>query len=125
MIPVIDFQSKTVLDEIREAYTTVGFAVFTDTLQNKDQQTMKIWFDLMKGFFEQDQETKNKYSYQAENNLGYSIMGAENVDPTAPKDMKESFNYNNSRMPNELWPTDLKQLRYRLLTLQIDLHYKY
>ena len=107
MIPVIDFQSKTVLDEIREAYTTVGFAVFTDTLQNKDQQTMKIWFDLMKGFFEQDQETKNKYSYQAENNLGYSIMGAENVDPTAPKDMKESFNYNNSRMPNELWPTEI------------------
>jgi hypothetical protein len=26
-------------------------------------------------------------------------MGAENVDPTAPKDMKESFNYNNTRMP--------------------------
>jgi len=111
MIPVIDFQSKTVLDEIREAYTTVGFAVFTDTLQNKDQQTMKIWFDLMKGFFEQDQETKNKYSYQAENNLGYSIMGAENVDPTAPKDMKESFNYNNSRMPNGLWPTEINEFK--------------
>ena len=31
-------------------------------------------------------------------------MGAENVDPTAPKDMKESFNYNNTRMPDELWP---------------------
>ena len=31
-------------------------------------------------------------------------MGAENVDPTAPKDMKESFNYNNTRMPKELWP---------------------
>ena len=31
-------------------------------------------------------------------------MGAENVDPTAPKDMKESFNYNNLRMPDELWP---------------------
>ena len=107
MIPVIDFQSKTVLEEIREAYTTVGFAVFTNTLQNKDQQTMKIWFDLMKGFFEQDQETKNKYKYQAENNLGYSIVGAENVDPTAPKDMKESFNYNNSRMPEELWPTGI------------------
>jgi len=31
-------------------------------------------------------------------------MGAENVDPTAPKDLKESFNYNNTRMPNHLWP---------------------
>ena len=107
MIPVIDFQSKTVLEEIREAYTTVGFAVFTDALNTKDQDTMKSWWNLMQGFFEQDQETKNKYSYQAENNLGYSIVGAENVDPTAPKDMKESFNYNNSRMPEELWPTGI------------------
>ena len=107
MIPVIDFTSETVLDEIREAYTTVGFAVFTNALTERDQDTMKVWWQLMKGFFEQDQETKNKYKYQAENNLGYSIVGAENVDPTAPKDMKESFNYNNKRMPDELWPTGI------------------
>ena len=107
MIPVIDFKSETVLDEIREAYTTVGFAVFENALSDKDQNTMKSWWNLMQGFFEQDQETKNKYKYQSENNLGYSIVGAENVDPTAPKDMKESFNYNNSRMPEELWPTGI------------------
>ena len=107
MIPVIDFKSETVLDEIREAYTTVGFAVFQNALSDKDQNTMKSWWNLMQGFFEQDQETKNKYKYQSENNLGYSIVGAENVDPTAPKDMKESFNYNNSRMPEELWPTGI------------------
>jgi len=105
MIPVIDFKSETLLEEIRKAYTTVGFAVFINTLNNKDQTTMNVWFDLMKEFFKQDLEQKNKYKYQAENNLGYSVMGAENVDPSAPKDMKESFNYNNSRMPNELWPT--------------------
>ena len=58
----------------------------------------------MKDFFELPLETKQKYSYRKENNLGYSVMGAENVDPTAPKDMKESFNYNNTRMPDELWP---------------------
>jgi len=52
MIPVIDFTSETVLDEIREAYTTVGFAVFTDTLSRKDQDTMKEWWKLMQGFFE-------------------------------------------------------------------------
>ena len=107
MIPVIDFQSKTVLDEIREAYTTMGFAVFTNALPEQDQNTMRTWWELMQGFFELDQDTKNKYQYQAENNLGYSIVGAENVDPTAPKDMKESFNYNNSRMPEELWPTGI------------------
>ena len=65
---------------------------------------MDNWFKTMKDFFELPLETKQKYSYRKENNLGYSVMGAENVDPTAPKDMKESFNYNNLRMPDELWP---------------------
>ena len=109
MIPVIDFKSETVLDEIREAYTTVGFAVFTNTLSLKDQVAMSVWFEDMKKFFKLPLDTKKKYSYQAETNLGYSVMGAENVDPTAPTDMKESFNYNNTRMDESLWPTEINQ----------------
>ena len=119
MIPVIDFQSNTVLEEIREAYTTVGFAVFTNTLNLKDQQTMNHWFDYMTQFFELDLAIKKKYSYQAENNLGYSVMGAENVDPTAPKDMKESFNYNNTRMPEALWPEEIDLRTTGLETIRI------
>lgn len=111
MIPIIDYNSKNILDEIEKAYTTVGFAVFQHALNDKDQDTMKQWWSVMKGFFEQKQETKNEYKYQAENNLGYSIVGAENVDPTAPKDMKESFNYNNTRMPDELWPTGIENFK--------------
>ena len=119
MIPVIDFTCESVLEEIREAYTTVGFAVFTNTLNKQDQQTMHHWFDYMKQFFELDLDTKKKYSYQAENNLGYSVMGAENVDPTAPKDMKESFNYNNTRMPDELWPEEVDLRTTGLETIRI------
>ncbi len=107
MIPVIDFTSESVLDEIREAYTTVGFAVFTNSLNKQDQTDMTAWWKLMQDFFDIDAETKQKYKYQKENNLGYSMVGDENVDPTAPKDIKESFNYNNSRMPEELWPTGI------------------
>lgn len=119
MIPVIDFKSKTVLEEIREAYTTVGFAVFTNCLSEADSQTMIYWFQQMKSFFQLQLEIKKKYSYQAENNLGYSIMGAENVDPTAPKDMKESFNYNNTRMPDSLWPTEVGIRKTALQTIDI------
>lgn len=108
MIPVIDFNSETVLDEIREAYTSVGFAVFTNTLSNYDQIIMHIWFEDMKKFFQLPLDTKKKYSYQPETNLGYSVMGAENVDPTAPTDMKESFNYNNTRMDKSLWPSEIE-----------------
>ena len=107
MIPVIDFTSESVLEEIREAYTTVGFAVFTNALNKQDQTDMTVWWKLMQDFFDIDAETKQKYKYQKENNLGYSMVGDENVDPTAPKDIKESFNYNNSRMPEELWPTGI------------------
>lgn len=104
MIPIIDFNDPNHLKHIEEAYTTVGFAVFKNTLSPQDRTKLNYWFIAMKQFFDLPLETKKLYSYQAENNLGYSIMGAENVDPTAPKDMKESFNFNNTRMPDKLWP---------------------
>ena len=107
MIPVIDFKSETVLDEIREAYTTVGFAVFTNALMDSQKTTMRHWFDYSKKFFELDLETKQKYAYDPETNLGYSMVGHENVDPTAPKDIKESFNYNDTRMLESLWPEEI------------------
>lgn len=104
MIPVIDFKSETVLDEIREAYTTVGFAVFSNALDEADNAKMSRWHKKMQEFFALPIETKKQYPYDPETNLGYSMVGDENVDPTAPKDLKESFNYNNMRMPNRLWP---------------------
>ncbi len=107
MIPVIDFREAKLLEKIREAYTTVGFAVFTNSLLPNDEKIMNEWFEQMKSFFQLDLKVKKQYSYDAETNLGYSVWGAENVDPTAPKDMKESFNYNNTRMPETLWPKEL------------------
>ena len=104
MIPVIDFKSETVLDEIREAYTTVGFAVFSNALDEADSAKMNRWHKKMQEFFALPVETKKQYPYDPETNLGYSMVGDENVDPTAPKDLKESFNYNDMRMPNHLWP---------------------
>jgi isopenicillin N synthase-like dioxygenase len=103
-IPIIDFDDPNHLKHIEEAYTTVGFAVFKNCLSVKERTTLNYWFVAMKQFFDLSLETKKLYSYQTENNLGYSIMGAENVDPTAPKDMKESFNFNDTRMPDKLWP---------------------
>ena len=105
MIPIIDFKESNVLSQIENAYTTVGFAVFTNALSNTEQTDMNCWFDGMKSFFALDMETKMKYPYESDTNLGYSKVGDENVDPTAPKDMKESFNYNNTRMGKHLWPT--------------------
>ena len=111
MIPVIDLKAKDALDQIRKAYTTVGFAVFTNCLSKKEQSDMNCWFDEMKQFFALDHDTKMKYPYEGDTNLGYSMVGDENVDPTAPKDLKESFNYNNMRMSDKLWPTGLPDFK--------------
>lgn len=107
MIPIIDLKSESALQQIEDAYTSIGFAVFTNHFDYADQAVYTKWFQQMKQFFELDQETKLKYPYEGDTNLGYSVMGAENVDPTAPKDMKESFNYNADRMPEHLWPKEV------------------
>ena len=104
MIPVIDLQAQDALDRIDEAYSTVGFAVFTNALDEQDSSNMKAWQQQMRSFFDLPLETKQQYPYEGDTNLGYSMVGDENVDPTAPKDIKESFNYNDTRMPDHLWP---------------------
>ena len=115
MIPVIDLNNPHALQHIEDAYTTVGFAVFTNALDDDEQHDMDNWQQEMKAFFDLDLETKKQYPYEGDTNLGYGIMGDENVDPTAPKDMKESFNYNNTRMNEKLWPTELPKFKQSAL----------
>jgi isopenicillin N synthase-like dioxygenase len=115
MIPIIDLSSPLALRQIEDAYTTVGFAVFTNALSDKENTDMKCWQEEMKAFFALPNETKQSYPYEGETNLGYSMVGDENVDPTAPKDLKESYNYTNHRMPENLWPTELNGFKANAL----------
>ena len=119
MIPVIDLTAKDALDRIDEAYTSVGFAVFTNALDTEDQSSMRSWFDQAKKFFALGLDEKKKLAYQSENNLGYNVIGSEHVDPNAPSDIKESFNYNNTRMPDELWPNGPYFKDYALRSIRI------
>eukprot|EP00758_Cryptobia_borreli_P015639 Tbor_TRINITY_DN6042_c2_g4::TRINITY_DN6042_c2_g4_i9::g.10657::m.10657 len=111
MIPVIDLESPDALHQIRDAYTTVGFAVFRNCLSANEQNDMKCWFEEKKRFFALSHDTKMQYRYEPDTNLGYCKVGDENVDPTAPKDIKESFNYNNTRMGEHLWPKDMPDFK--------------
>ena len=54
MIPVIDLNSSNALQLIEDAYTTVGFAVFINAFDTKQQHVFDLWFDQMKAFFELD-----------------------------------------------------------------------
>ena len=110
MIPVIDFKGPNVLNKIEEAYTSVGFAVFTNCLTSCEQTSMESWSKIMKEFFNLPLEKKMQYAYEGvESNVGYTMWLKENVDPNAPKDMKESFNYHNKRTTN--WPNEIENFK--------------
>jgi len=119
MIPVIDLKAQDALDRIDEAYTSVGFAVFTNSLDYEDQVTMNALFEQAQSFFNLGMSKKKELTYQSKNNLGYSLIGAEHVDPNAPSDIKESYNYNNTRMPEELWPKNKYFKDYALRSIKI------
>ena len=85
------FTSTRRFRSIDEAIATVGSAVFTNALGEQESTFMHTWFEDMKRFFELPLETKKQYPYEGDTNLGYSIMGAENVDPRSQKTLHESI----------------------------------
>ena len=70
---------------------------------------MSQWHQMAQRFFELPLETKQKYPYSGvDTNLGYTGWETENVDPSAPGDMKESYNYSHHyRMIDRLWPDEI------------------
>ena len=82
-IPVIDFgeMDLAVSRKMHKAFTTVGFAVFTN-VYDRWLTDFDIWSDLVKQFFDLPKETKDKYKYSGvQQNLGYSEMGSEWLHP--------------------------------------------
>lgn len=63
-----------------------------------------------KRFFDRNSEFKKQFAFNQELNFGYHGVGKEGLDPSKPKDQKESFTMRDvSRLSEqkELWPSDL------------------
>ena len=92
-IPIIDFRSKDCVNQMYDAYTTVGFAVFTHVYDEWLEDFTK-WKILMEEFFLLPTDVKklNTYSGVTEN-LGYNWLEEERLTPTMPGDLKESYNW--------------------------------
>ena len=112
MIPIIDFHSKTVEQQMYVAYTTCGFAVFTNVY---DEWLLEFrdWRHLMEEFFNLPVDIKQQYAYSGvTENIGYNWLEEERLTPTMPGDLKESYNWvSPDRMQEQYWPKEIPEFK--------------
>ena len=112
MIPIIDFHSKTVEQQMYVAYTTCGFAVFTN-VYDEWLSEFRDWRHLMEEFFNLPVDIKQQYAYSGvTENIGYNWLEEERLTPTMPGDLKESYNWvSPDRMQEQYWPTEIPDFK--------------
>ncbi len=113
MIPIIDIKSNSKIKEAKKAFTDLGFAIFVNHFSQEQNDLLKDWFLLTKMFFSLPEKTKIKYMLKDSNiNVGYDKFKLENVNISAPGDLKESFNLSsNYQMLEKLWPVEIKNFK--------------
>jgi isopenicillin N synthase-like dioxygenase len=110
-IPIIDFRSQDCVEQMYEAYTTCGFAVFTH-VYDEWIPDFRNWEEQMDLFFSLPRDEKKLHDYSGvEENLGYSELENERLTPDSPGDIKESYNWvSPDRMQDKYWPIDRNKL---------------
>lgn len=107
-LPVIDFLgSAQPGNAIDHSLRELGFMQLTQLGINP--QRVRDVFAASHAFFTGPQTLKDSCRYRsAEENFGYQGMLAENLDPNAPADLKETFTMRNilaKPLPDERWPS--------------------
>jgi isopenicillin N synthase-like dioxygenase len=112
MIPIISFKDKNIVDKMRRAYMSVGFAVFTD-VYDEWLPEFKDWLHLLQAFFALPLEVKQKYLYtKVSENVGYNYIAQERLSPDHPGDLKESYNWMvDPNMPEHFWPIEIPEFK--------------
>ena len=127
-IPVVDFSSfnpgdyaglEALAAEIDRALSGVGFMAVRHL--GIDGELLRQVFEASRTFFASDESQKLGSAYRsASENFGYQGVGQENLDPSAPADLKETFTMRNvlKRPPDDArWPDgvfrDLMRTFYR------------
>jgi len=121
MVPVIDFRGKNVEKQMYDAYTTVGFAVFTNVF-NSFISEFEDWFQVAQEFFNLPLEVRRKYQYSGvKENIGYSWLEEGQAHPQRPGDLKESYNWvSPDRMQEKYWPREFGTPRFKPLAQKIE-----
>lgn len=117
-IPVIDFAGMLedsadlrmqVAQEVDRCARKVGFMYLKNF--GIAPETIEAAKSTARRFFAQSLEAKEQYAYNQELNFGYHGIGKEALDPTKPKDLKETFTMRNAPALKDpsAWPSTLYQ----------------
>ncbi len=107
-IQSIDFsQPRDILQrQVNDAFANIGFMLAHNI--GIDADLLERVYQASHTFFARTQAQKDAYVYRsAAENFGYQGMQQENLDPTAPADLKETFtmrNIMNRPLADERWP---------------------
>ncbi|RTZ78906.1 MAG: hypothetical protein DSY98_06640, partial [SAR324 cluster bacterium] len=121
MVPIIDFRSSTVEKQMHAAYTTCGFAVFTNVFDSWLSEFLD-WQQLVEEFFNLSDVKKTKYSYSGvTDNLGYSGITEERLTPNKPGDLKEAFNWKSpDKMKDQYWPEEIPEFKLAYIETSME-----
>ena len=121
-IPIIDFRSEdSCIEEMYKAYSTCGFAVFTNVYDEWISE-FRDWKVLMEEFFQLPLDVKQQYAYSGvKENIGYNWLEEERLTPTMPGDLKESYNWvSPDRMQEKYWPREFGTPRFKPFAQKIE-----
>ena len=121
-IPIIDFRSEdSCIEEMYKAYSTCGFAVFTNVYDEWISE-FEDWKVLMEEFFQLPLDVKQQYAYSGvKENIGYNWLEEERLTPTMPGDLKESYNWvSPDRMQEKYWPREFGTPRFKPMAQKIE-----
>jgi len=121
-IPIIDWRFEDdCIEEMYVAYTTCGFAVFTNVYNNWLSE-FSDWKVLMEEFFQLPLDVKQQYAYSGvKENIGYNWLEEERLTPTMPGDLKESYNWvSPDRMQEKYWPREFGTPRFKPMAQKIE-----
>jgi len=129
-VPVIDFAAsdeQRLSTEIDRALAEVGFMLVKNL--GVDAQLLTDVYALSRAFFTGPQQVKQACAYvSAAENFGYQGLAQENLDPTSPADLKETFTMRNILglpMEERRWPdATFKEAVTRLYTQALHASYR-
>ncbi len=129
-VPIINFKSDSCEEQMYNAYTTAGFAVFTN-VYDEWLSEFQDWKYLTEEFFQLPLDVKKKYVYNGVKGsstcrAGWGEMG---YIQSRDGDSKESYNWiEPARMQEQYWPTEIpkfKSLAQSILQISQRLSYQF